>query len=54
LAGGDSITEAHISTITDIIILLRYVEIKGLLRRGIAVIKNARLSASKNPSMNLP
>jgi circadian clock protein KaiC len=39
LAGGDSITEAHISTITDIIILLRYVEIKGLLRRGIAVIK---------------
>jgi len=39
LAGGDSITEAHISTITDIIILLRYVEIKGDLRRGIAVIK---------------
>ncbi|KPA19595.1 circadian clock protein KaiC [Candidatus Magnetomorum sp. HK-1] len=39
LAGGDSITEAHISTITDIIILLRYVELRGDLRRGIAVIK---------------
>jgi len=31
--------EAHISTITDAIILLRYVEINGILRRGIAVIK---------------
>ena len=30
---------AHISTITDAIILLRYVEINGSLRRGIAVIK---------------
>jgi len=39
LSGGDSITEAHISTITDAIILLRYVEINGVLRRGIAVIK---------------
>lgn len=39
LSGGDSITEAHISTITDIIILLRYVEIEGVMRRGIAVIK---------------
>ncbi len=39
LAGGESITEAHISTITDIIVLLRYVEIQGSLRRGIAVIK---------------
>jgi len=39
LSGGDSITEAHISTITDAIILLRYVEINGLVRRGIAVIK---------------
>lgn len=39
LSGGDSITEAHISTITDAIILLRYVEINGILRRGIAVIK---------------
>ena len=39
LSGGDSITEAHISTLTDAIILLRYVEIRGSLRRGIAVIK---------------
>lgn len=39
LSGGDSITEAHISTITDAIILLRYVEIDGVLRRGITVIK---------------
>lgn len=39
LSGGDSITEAHISTITEAIILLRYVEISGVMRRGIAVIK---------------
>lgn len=39
LSGGESITEAHISTITDAIILLRYVEIDGIMRRGIAIIK---------------
>lgn len=39
LSGGDSVTEAHISTITDAIILLRYVEVNGVLRRGVAVIK---------------
>ncbi len=39
LSGGESVTEAHISTITDIIILLRYVELNGGLRRGIAVVK---------------
>ncbi len=39
LSGGESVTEAHISTITDVIALLRYVEIHGILRRGIAVIK---------------
>ncbi len=39
LSGGDSITEAHISTITDAIILLRYVEIGGVMRRGLSVIK---------------
>ena len=32
-------TEAHISTITDTIILLRYVEIYGDIRRGLAVLK---------------
>lgn len=39
LSGGESVTEAHISTITDVIVLLRYVEVNGILRRGIAVIK---------------
>lgn len=39
LSGGDSVTEQHISTITDIIILLRYVELNGIMRRGISVIK---------------
>jgi circadian clock protein KaiC len=39
LLGGSSITEAHISTITDSIILLRYVEMYGEMRRGITVLK---------------
>lgn len=39
LLGGTSITEAHISTITDSIILLRYVETYGEMRRGITVLK---------------
>lgn len=39
LTGGTSITEAHISTITDSIILLRYVEMGGEMRRGITVLK---------------
>jgi circadian clock protein KaiC len=39
LAGGTSITEAHISTITDSIVLLRYVELYGDMRRGITVLK---------------
>ena len=39
LSGGESITEAHISTITDAIILLRYVEVAGALSRGILIIK---------------
>ena len=39
LMGGTSITEAHISTLTDSIILLRYVEIYGEMRRGITVLK---------------
>ena len=34
LSGGESITETHISTITDTIILLRYVELRGEIRRG--------------------
>ncbi|MFO0960420.1 MAG: circadian clock protein KaiC [Isosphaeraceae bacterium] len=39
LSGGDSITDAHISTITDAILLLRYVERAGALDRGIIIIK---------------
>lgn len=39
LSGGDSITDAHISTITDAILLLRYVESHGALSRGIIIIK---------------
>lgn len=39
LFGGSSVTESHISTITDSIILLRYVETEGEVRRGITVLK---------------
>lgn len=39
LLGGVSVTEAHISTITDSIVLLRYVEMFGEMRRGITVLK---------------
>lgn len=39
LLGGTTITEAHISSITDSIILLRYVEAPGEMRRGITVLK---------------
>jgi len=37
--GGGSVTEKHISTLTDSIILLRYVEIEGEMRRSITVLK---------------
>jgi circadian clock protein KaiC len=39
LMGGTSITESHISTLTDTIILLRYVETFGEMKRGITVLK---------------
>ncbi len=39
LMGGTSVTETHISTITDSIILLRYVEMFGEMRRGVTVLK---------------
>ncbi len=39
LLGSESITETHISSITDSIMLLRYVEILGQVRRGIALLK---------------
>jgi circadian clock protein KaiC len=37
--GSHSITESHISTITDTIILLQYVEIRGQMSRAINVFK---------------
>jgi circadian clock protein KaiC len=39
LTGGASITEMHISTITDSIILLRYVEMRGQMQRGLTMLK---------------
>jgi circadian clock protein KaiC len=39
LMGGDTVTEKHISTLTDTIILLRYVETYGEIRRGLTVLK---------------
>lgn len=48
LMGGQSITEAHISTITDTIILLRYVELFGEISRGIAVLKMRGSSHDKD------
>jgi circadian clock protein KaiC len=39
LMGGTSITEANISTLTDSIVLLRYVEMFGEMKRGITVLK---------------
>src|SRR5438105_813829 len=39
LMGGDSITESSISTLTDAIILLRYVEMFGEMKRGLTVLK---------------
>lgn len=48
LLGGASITDAHISTITDSIILLRYVEVYGEMRRGITVLKMRGSRHDKN------
>ncbi len=39
ISGGDSVTEKHISTLTDTILLLRYVETFGRMRRGLLVLK---------------
>ena len=39
LMGGASITEGHISTLTDSIVLLRYVEMFGEMKRGVTVLK---------------
>ncbi len=39
IVGGNSVTDSHISTITDSIILLRYAEIFGKIHRVITVLK---------------
>ena len=39
LIGGTSLTETHLSTLTDSIILLRYVEVFGAVKRGLTVLK---------------
>ena len=39
LIGGKSVTDAHISTLTDSIVLLRYIEAQGEIRRAITVLK---------------
>lgn len=48
LLGGTSVTETHISTITDSIILLRYVELFGEMRRGLTVLKMRGSTHDKN------
>lgn len=48
LLGGSSITEAHISTVTDLIILLRYVEMFGEMYRGITLLKMRGSAHDKN------
>ncbi len=48
LMGGTSVTEAHISTLTDSIILLRYVEMYGEMRRGLTVLKMRGSQHNKN------
>ncbi len=39
ISGGETVTDAYVSTITDGIILLRYAEVSGHVRRAITVLK---------------
>ena len=48
LLGGTSVTDTHISTITDSIIMLRYVEMFGEMRRGLTVLKMRGSSHDKD------
>lgn len=48
LFGGTSVTDEHISTITDSIILLRYVEMHGEMRRGVMILKMRGSSHDKD------
>ena len=47
LIGSDIITQSNISTNTDLIILLRYVEVYGEIRRGLTVLKMRGSSHNK-------
>ena len=48
LIGSDAITESNVSTNTDLIILLRYVEVYGEIKRGLAVLKMRGSSHNKD------
>ena len=48
LVGSETITESNISTNTDLIILLRYVEVYGEIKRGLAVLKMRGSSHNKD------
>ena len=48
LVGSESITESNVSTNTDLIILLRYVEVYGEIKRGLAVLKMRGSSHNKD------
>ena len=48
LIGSESITESHVSTNTDLIILLRYVEVYGEIKRGLTVLKMRGSSHNKD------
>lgn len=39
LWGASSVTDEHVSTLSDVVVLLRYIEIHDEIRRGIAVLK---------------
>jgi circadian clock protein KaiC len=39
ITGDDVVTEAYVSTMSDGILLLRYIEVDGEIRRGVAVLK---------------
>ena len=39
IVGGSSVTDSHISTITDTIVLLRYAEVFGNVHRVITILK---------------
>src|SRR6185503_14167760 len=49
LLGGSSVTETHISTLTDSIIVLRYVEVFGAVKRAVTVLKMRGSDHDRDP-----